>query len=229
MIMRSLNANLVGLSLATALLVGTQVRCMAQTCSDYSVQFSDLQPKTRSEMVLDLARVLKTSVVAELVYVPDAPSIVPPAGSITVAEFTKLLGFGSSLQCDADKKLIHIYDPSAVSAKTNALNYKFERFAVPEVADLFIIRLRVRLLTDAFRSKELGPSSGSDTGAISNDAATYRLTPETLKDMTARDILLREASELPMVFAVEIRTKWSTSDEEAWRQSDASLQFVVLR
>ena len=140
-----------------------------------------------------------------------------------------LMADGGSAVCVVEDHVVHIYDPSALQSKANALNYIFPAFSVPESADLFVISFRIHLSTEAFRPKEMGPVSGSDGGATPNDADNYKLTPERVTNMEARKLLLREAAAVPMVFVVEVHTCPMANRQEAWDKSNKTLQFAVMR
>ena len=202
---------------------------VAKQCSDVVTHLSPNEPRSRLQLTKELATSLHMSVVAELAYSRGKQVVMPPPAGSTLADFAIRLGLDGSVQCLVNENVIHIYDPIALNASNNALNYTFEDFQVPDIADLFIIRFKTRLINEAYRPAALGPVSGSDTGATSNDAEMYPLVPEHLRHIQARSLLMREFSAVPMIFAVEVRTGSTQDKRAAWAATISQGSFAVLR
>lgn len=204
-------------------------RVFAQSCSDIPVQLPTNTPRTRVQLTSEIAKLVRMSVVAEFTYSQEPKLISPPPEASTVADFVSLFGDGDGVNCVVEDHVIHIFETAALQSNENALNYIFSDFSVPVVADSFVIRFRLRLLAEAFRSEDMGLVSGSDAGATPNDADKYKLVPESLKDIEARKLLLREAAAVPMLFVVEVHTDPVENKKAAWEQSNKKLLFAVIR
>ena len=201
----------------------------AQSCTDVDVHLPDNGFQSRRQVAESLATSLKMSVLVELAYSPEERPMLIPQDKATLEDFAMRMRSGGDVHCAIEKNVIHIYDSETLSSNNNALNHVFSGFQIPQVADLFAIEFRTRLLHEAFLPEGAAPYSGSTSGATGNDADRYKLIPELLLNVSARSVLLRAASETPMVFAEEIRTEPSQDLQKNWEAVNKQLTFKVLR
>lgn len=204
-------------------------RAIAQLCSDIPVSISTSVPRTRLQLTNEMAKVTQMSVIAEFTAAREKKIMVSPAHASTVAEVVSFLGDDGNIKCSIEDHVIHIYEPIALESRNNALNYVFSNFSVPEDADTFVFRFRIRLSTEAFRDKSKRLFSGSDAGATPNDADKYKLIPERITNIEARKLLLRVGAKVPLIFAVEIQPAAQKGQQSAWDQSSKKLIFSVIR
>lgn len=183
---------------------------------------------TRIRALENLATALKMSVVAELMYSKDEHASKPWLQGHSVADFSHGLDLKSNIQCSVSNHVIHIYDPRTLFSRMNAFNHEFKEFEVPEVAELFLLRFRFKAQSESFRVDDSELASGSDAGATSSYAEKHRLKHELLANIVARDLLLREASQIPMFFIVQIRRPSNQSPLLAWEETDRESRSGVI-
>lgn len=200
-----------------------------KSCAEMMRPVEVADAPTRVRALEDLARALKMSVFAELMYSKDEQTSRPWLQGRSIADFSRGLDPRSNIQCSIRNGIVHIYDPVALFSPVNAWNHQFKEFEVPEVAELFLLRFRSKAQSESFRLDDSELASGSDTGAISSYAEKYRLKHEFLVNIVARDLFFREASQIPMFFIVQIRRPSNESPLLAWEETDRESRSGVLQ
>lgn len=200
----------------------------AESCADVRISVHSAISHSRSQLAADLAKTLHRSVIGEFLYSEGDTISIPEIEAGTLLDFTNALGSGKAVQCVIEDQVIHLVEPGVLNRKENALNHVFGFFAVPSIADLFVLDFRGRLRREAFdpRGDWVGGPGG---GAYSNEAENYRLTPERLTNISARDLLFREGKTRPIVFTMEIQPASNGDLEGAWKKTEESMHFSVLR
>jgi hypothetical protein len=129
------------------------------------------------------------------------------------------------LVCSIENDVIHIYDPRVLSTPENPLNHQFAGFAVPNTAELFLLSFRIRLNNEGFDEAN-ARASGSTGGALPSGASNAKLVPETLRNIVARDLFLREAEQVHMVIVVLVPSfRVSSQRKVGTNQGKSSIEW----
>ena len=132
-------------------------------------------------------------VVAECIYSKTRVAI--PAGAISPSTALTNLLAGTPLQWERVNQVVHIYDPRITSIQRNFLSYRFAWFKVPVGATQFRNTIMERLSNewyiDPHSPHVISPLGG---GIQSSDLDPGKCIPEVLRDVTARELLIREAA-----------------------------------
>lgn len=199
----------------------------AQSCYDITASDVPQVQLTRRETMKVLATSIKRSLIVELLPTSDEePKMPPPSGS-TVGDFAKMMGTGEAAECSVENGVIHIYQPSALSSRRNALNYTLPQFDMPSTAEAFVTKLRTHL-KDAFQPAGTA-FNGSDAGATSNEAHLHPLKSERLVDVQTRKLLFNAASQAPIIYVAEVYNDSSKSPQDTWDETERTLIFQSIR
>lgn len=204
----------------------------AEPCSDQRVALADRPSWSQVELLAGISNALKRSVILESRLRPGVAETfqIPPAeGTKSLSELVAILDTNHHLACSIDGEVIHIYDPEVLAARENALNHTFRGFAVPNSAELFALALRIRLTHEAFQPADAEMHSGSTGGALPSDASSARLPPEVVRDISARDLFIREGRIVPMVMLVKVPPDGSAGSLESWKKTSSSMVVKITR
>ena len=108
-----------------------------------------------------------------------------------------------SISCVKIDKVLYFASDKVVNRDGNLLNYRFAFFEVPSDLDHFRLLFRSRLNTEGLHPPVARQLINPGSGYISWDAKLRPLRTEVLRDITARDLLVRVASEQPFVSVIE--------------------------
>ncbi|MFZ0661686.1 MAG: hypothetical protein WAM66_03260 [Acidobacteriaceae bacterium] len=132
-------------------------------------------------------------VVAECVY--NTTRVTIPAGVISASTALTNLLVGTPLQWEEIESAIHIYDPRILSTPHNFLGYTFAWFKVPDGATQFrntiVERLGNEWYIEPHSPHVISPIGG---GIQSSYLDPGKCIPEVLTDVTARELLIKEAA-----------------------------------
>lgn len=132
-------------------------------------------------------------VVAECIY--STANVTVPRGSLSAFTALTNLLIGTPLQWEEVDNVIHIYDPRILAVPNNFLAYKFAWFKVPEGATQFRNTIVDRLGSEWYIEPNsphiISPIGG---GIQSSDLDPGKCIPEVLTEVTARDLLIKEAA-----------------------------------
>lgn len=119
-----------------------------------------------------------------------------PAGPLeSNAALAQVVRMGQ-LRLQRRGNLSYVFDSALVHDKHNLLNHEFPSFNVPRDADMFLAILISRVHNDATK-KPGDPSIGGFVLSFPPNAALKdKLQEETLKNISARNLLLKEAASL---------------------------------
>lgn len=156
-------------------------------------------------------------VVAEIIF-DKAEIINAPSGTISASSALTNLLIGTPLAWEEiDNAVVHIYDPRTVSGHS-FLDHRFQWFRVPEKATRFrymlIQRLGSEWKTDPNPSDLIG-TVGSEIDSSYLDPGKCK--PEDLNNVTARELLYKEAAAARFVTVVIYPNPKTFSGETTWK------------
>ena len=177
-----------------------------------------------SRVLSEASQSFRLSIVAEIesnleVDLPAEPS-----------DLTALLSAADpSISCVVIDKVLYIASDRVAKMDGNLFNFRIRYFEVPTDVDHFHLMLRSRLGHEGFLPPDTRQLINSGSGFISADAQLHPLRTEVLHDITARELLLRTASEQLLVSVIEFPP--SQSDERAekvWQFADQQWLWMTL-
>lgn len=162
------------------------------------------------------AATYRIPVVAEIIFDNTISVTVPPGALSASSAMTNLL-VGTPLAWEEVGNVIHIYDPRIVSA-SSFLDHRFQWFRVPETATQFSYLLVQRLgnewITDPNASGFMG-IAGSEIDSSYLDPGKCK--PEDLSNVTARELLYKEAAAARFVTIVTYQNVKQLRGDAAWK------------
>ena len=166
------------------------------------------------KVATEASRLLHISVVAEI---EVGTEIDVPSGPTSIDDLLSSDGYG--VHCFSVDKVIHIVASKVAKLDGNLLNYKFRYFEIPSDVDLFRISLRSRLDDEGFAvvggdRKLIKPGSGY----VAADASSFPLQAEELHEITARDLILKVATQQIITCVIEFPQNGSNErPENVWK------------
>lgn len=162
------------------------------------------------------ATIYHIPVVAEVIY-DSATRVAAPAGTMSASSALTNLLVSTPLVWEEVGNVIHIYDPRVVSAES-FLDHKFQLFRVPEGATQFSYLLVQRLGNEWIT----GPNASSFMGIAGSEIDSSYLDPgkckpEEMSNVTARELLFREAGAARFVTIVAYLDPKQLTGQTAWR------------
>jgi hypothetical protein len=203
----------------------------AETCDSKEIVLRDRTVRSRLELITEISEALHTSVLWELSTTPSIPEeyrISSNTVPTSLAGLLQIIDTSGSLVCTVGDSVIHIYSPQVLGAEENPLNHIFHSFSVPSTAELFSLSFKIRLAREAFRPQSAEFSSGSTGGALPSNASNTALKPETVLNVSARDLFIREAQQAPMMLLGEITIDPRQTPLTLWEKNRRKLTVTVL-
>jgi hypothetical protein len=175
-----------------------------------------------AKMITEVSKLLNTSVVAEI---EDGSEVDVPGNSINID--TLLSSVDPDLHCSFINNVIHISAGRVLKENGNLLNHKFSYFEIPADVDHFLRMLRTRLDDEGFDITEKHKLIKPSSGYIPADASSYPLKTEELHGITARDLILRVASQQVITCVFEFAREDSTRQPESvWKFAEQHWQWT---
>jgi hypothetical protein len=169
-----------------------------------------------ANVAAEASRLLHISVVAEI---EVRTEIDVPSSSTNIDEL--LSSASSGLYCSSVDKVVHIVSSKVANLEGNLLNYKFRYFEIPSDVDHFRISLRARLDDEGFAHGGDRQLIKPGSGYIAFDASSFPLQPEKLHEITARDLILRVASQQIITFVIEFpQVESNERPQNVWRRAE---------
>jgi hypothetical protein len=149
-------------------------------------------------MAKEVSRLLNASVVAEI---EDGTEFEVPSRSTNLDSLLSSVNLG--LHCSSVDNVIHIVAAGVANQDGNLLNHKFSYFEMPADVDHFRLTLRARLDDEGFDSSGERRLVKPGSGYIPAEASSYPLRTEELYGVTARDLILKVASQQVITCVIE--------------------------
>jgi hypothetical protein len=149
------------------------------------------------DYLIHIAELYGVSVVAELNEKPTNVDV--PGGQIALQSALGYASTGYTVSCTGDT--VRLFTPAVLKDATNPLNHKFAAFVVPADADGFVLMLKQQLKREGqLRTNPSGNRlNGGYSGFVGLDTSRHALRQETVENISARDLLLREASQANLI------------------------------
>lgn len=168
--------------------------------------------ETPTELLSLSAKQLNASLVAELKY-NDSPALIS-SGSISFQDL--LFVIDPALTCSVIEGVLYVADPDVTKHRSNALNYLFTVFNMPQNIDQFRLSFRARLREEPWEKADSRNLMRSGIGGgVAADSDQFPLKDETLRKVTARAILLRAASEQHLITILQLPVEEDKSDSKS--------------
>jgi hypothetical protein len=151
-----------------------------------------------AKMAREVSRLLNASFVAEI---EDGTEVEVPSSSTNLDTLLSSVNLG--LHCSSVDNVIHVVAAGVANQDGNLLNHKFSYFEIPADVDHFSLTLHARLDDEGFDTSGERRLIKSGSGYIPADASSYPLKAEELHGITARDLILKVASQEVITCVIE--------------------------
>ena len=205
----------------------------AQTCFELDVKVSVDGTSTvqRSKLASYLAKSLGRSVLMEYMLQAndrDDDAITLPQAPLNVMEFAQVtLGKGIT-KCEVDNGVVHLYTQQTIRAPQNGLGHIFRWFDVPNNAGLFILAFRNRLYSEAFDPTRARQSTGPAGGGMRPEDAKVLLRPEVIRNVSARELFLREATQEILSLSIGVPVQADQGLKKTWNVSRETMHLEAI-
>lgn len=217
-------------SLILALAVPT---LRAQTCFDIDVKVDVEGTGTvqRIELASYLAKILGHSVLMEYMLQAkdrDDDAITLPQAPLNVMEFAQVTLGKRITKCAVDNGVVHLYAQQTIWAPQNGLGHIFRWFDVPDNVGSFILTFRNRLYSEAFDPSRGGQPMGPGGGGMRPEDAKVPLRPEVIRNVSARELFLREATQDTLSLSIGVPVQADQGLKKAWDVSRKTMHLEVI-
>lgn len=212
------------ISVICSMMIGlTALHCQAQRAGcNAAFQFQGSAEINLPSFLEQFSKQQRTSILAEVN--PSAPIHLSP-GTYTLDGLVNK--FDPALRCKQVDGVLHVFDVKVLSSSANALNYDFAFFKMPSNVDRFRNLLAQRLEKEAFAPRKATVIQEMG-GGISWDADRYPLREETYRNVQARTLIFRVASQHVLCSVISFPSFTSKSkDAEIWHSASAHWEWEL--